>query len=163
MKDCKYCKEEIHIDAKTCKHCGRHQKGFLNILTYLSDTAIILTVGLFLISVLQYLDSRNERIEAKNALEIALTVKTEAQNLYFKVDSIKHDLDSIMVFANKTSLLSIQNSWIQASTPLMGVHPGWPSVKQFDKNTNTLIRLLIPDSVARKKWWKETSNLVRQR
>jgi hypothetical protein len=163
MKKCKYCKEDINDDAKTCKHCGRHQKGFLNILTYLSDTAIILTFGLFFISVFQYIDSRRERINAKQALETALDVKTEAQDLYTKVDSIKHEIDTIMLFINNTSLISIQNSWIQANTPVMGMHPNRPSVKQYERNVNELVRILIPDSTERADWWKKTGNLVRAR
>lgn len=162
MKTCKYCKEEIHKDATTCKHCGRHQKGFLNLMTYLSDSAVILTFILFIISILQYIDSRYERMKAKEAYETAINVKTEVLKLYNQVDSIRHNIDSIATFINRTSLLNIQNSWIQANTPIMGFNTNRPSVKRFEKNTNELIRLLMPDSIVREKWVKETDNLLKQ-
>jgi hypothetical protein len=162
MKTCKYCKEEIHDDARICKHCGRNQKGFLNIIKDISDTAIILTFGLFIISILQYIDSRNERINAKDAFETAKQVKIDAESLYIKVNSIKRDLDSILLFTNRTGLLSIQNAWIQANTPLMGMTPNRPSVKRFEQNTSELIRLIIPDSISREKWWNETDQLLKQ-
>ena len=161
MKKCKYCKEEIKNGATTCKHCGRHQKGFLNIINYLSDTAIILTFGFFIISVLQYLDSRNERIKAKEAFDTAIKVKSDAEQLFHKVDSIKNDLDSMVIYTNRISLLSIQNAWIQASNPLMGMDTHMPSVKKFEKNSNDLVNILIPDSTERAKWWKETDELLK--
>jgi len=154
MKKCKYCKEEIHIDASTCKHCGRHQKGFLNIITYIGDTAILLTCGLFIISVLQYIDSRNERIKAKEALETAIQVRYDTEVLYHKVDSI-------LLYINRISLISVQNDWIQANTPIMGINTNRPSVKKFEKNANDLVRILIPDSISRAIWWEETDQLLK--
>lgn len=160
MKKCKYCREDIHQDAKTCKHCGRHQTGFLNVLNILSDIAIILTFGLFIIAILQYIDSRQDRIAAQEALNTALEVKAQALILYDRVDSLNNRLDSIIQLAKQTTLISTQNAWIHANTPIMGMNTSRPSVKQFEKNTNELIRLLIPDSVARKEWWENTDGLI---
>ena len=160
MKTCNYCIEEIHQDAKTCKHCGRHQKRIRNFFYILSDSAKLLTIGLFLISILQYSDSRKDSNAAKDALDTALTVRRKTEILFNRVKSLNTDLDSMVKLINQTTLLSTQNAWIHANNPIMGLNTNKQSVKQFEKNSNELIRLLIPDSISRTQWWEETERII---
>ncbi len=152
MKRCRHCKEVIQKDAEVCKHCNRHQGRFLNVV---SNAAGLITIFLFVISILQYLDSRRERIKAEEAMDTA-------KKLYNRVDSINTKLKSTVDFINQTAILGIQNSIIQANNPLMGMTTQRLAVKQYEKNLNELIELLIPDSVARRKWNLETEKILRQ-
>lgn len=161
MKKCKYCKEIILTDATTCMHCGGHQNRLVSLLNVLSSAGIIISIGLLFISILQFSDSKKERIDSQKALSIANKVKEDAYLLYEKVDSMKKEMDTLNEFINKTTLLAVQNEWIHANTPIMGMNTQRPSVKKFEKNTNELIKLLIPDDNERKNWWDETDRLLK--
>ncbi len=154
MKRCKHCKEAIQGDAEICKHCNRHQGKIWSLVNHISNTAGVVTILLFIVSLFQYYDSRQERIKAQEAMDTAT-------KLYNRVDSLNRKLNSTIQFVNKTTLLAIQNSLIQANNPLLAMTPRTRlSLIRYETNVNGLVELLIPDSVARRRWSIEIDSII---
>jgi len=143
-KTCKYCVEEIHIKAKVCKHCGRNQNKWISAIKYINIISIIM----LLLSILQYRDSKEERAKASEALDSAKIVMRD-------INIIKKNIDSVNVFIIKTGLLNIKNSWIIANNSKLAVYRS-KQTEEFENNADEFLRLLIPDSIKREKWIKET-------
>jgi hypothetical protein len=64
QKPCRYCRRDIHIDAKVCYHCRYHQSRFVQYFVSYGVLAALLAI---IISVLQLNEARNERIDASEA------------------------------------------------------------------------------------------------
>src|SRR5574337_414550 len=65
---CKYCKESINEHAKVCYHCGRYQN---KIYQYVKYCVSLSSIGLLVVSIWQYKEAREDRIDAKEALKQA--------------------------------------------------------------------------------------------
>ena len=75
MKNCKYCKEEIHKDAALCKICGAHQNPWKNRLLFISSTvgffAVIGSLSVFFVN--NYAEAKKTIFPNKNINAVYLS------------------------------------------------------------------------------------------
>ncbi len=158
MKRCVHCNEVIHSNAKVCRHCKKDQHRFTLNANLIAN---IISLLLLVVSIFQFKESRQERIEASQALTSAEDALSQAKKAFGKVDSLRRELYSTVKVINENTLLDIQNSWIIASNSMLAINTGSEATKQIEKNSNQLIKKIIPDSIQRKKWWNKTQQLAK--
>ncbi|MBC8147955.1 MAG: hypothetical protein H8E98_08245 [Bacteroidetes bacterium] len=159
-KQCRSCKNPILYGATVCHHCGSSQYKVLNFINKISSVAVLVSIVLLGLSIAQYLDSRKNIIETKEALRIAEESKAYTIKLKFEIDSIKNEIDSTTKYFKNSILLSTQNAWINVNEPMLGFNVDRPIVKKYEKNTANLISMVLKDSAEIKKWWRETDSIV---
>jgi len=77
QKQCNCCFQQIQISAKVCNHCGKDQR-FL--ARHFGDTAIIVSIVMVIISVVQMVGAFKQNIDASHALNIANAAAAKANN-----------------------------------------------------------------------------------
>lgn len=87
-KPCKYCKEQIIIDAKVCNKCGRHQNRFWQYFRF-EQLGLLLTIVLIILSYFQYEKASNEASDANVALKRATLAESTAQSSLAVIEDIK--------------------------------------------------------------------------
>jgi hypothetical protein len=157
---CNYCKNEIASDATVCHNCSRTQNKILNWINNFNYLAVFISIALLLVSMRQCSESTKERKAATEAFKIADSLKKSTYKLYGQVDSLKNELDSTVKYFEDIALLTTQNAWINANVPIFGFDVNRPSVKQFEKNTSTLVDKIVKDSVKIEDWWRKTDSLI---
>lgn len=91
---CKYCCEQISIDARVCRFCGRNKKWLFNYILSINTFAIFSSLVLIILASAQFWDARIEKeksidaaIKAENAL--SEVYKIEREILLIRDDIIK--------------------------------------------------------------------------
>lgn len=106
-KNCKFCSEEIREQSKVCHHCGRSQTWWK---VHHLETGTLLGLGiaivLAILSMLQFLETRRDRIKAETAVisaERALELAKLAQDNTKIANAVASDLKRLK---NKLSFYS---------------------------------------------------------
>lgn len=76
---CRFCKHELkQADAKACSECGRYQPplGFLNVA---NEFGILIAIVMMILAWLGYVDARQERVLAQQALTNAQSALSLAE------------------------------------------------------------------------------------
>ncbi|MGC2424310.1 MAG: HEAT repeat domain-containing protein [Nitrospirota bacterium] len=114
QKTCKYCKQEINLQAKICCHCHKRQSLIINIIQYFlqSFTIIFLIVALVqaFTSYEQLQESKHKRIEAEEVLKNATTISKRAEKRASLAFSTASTSSSKAMFVNKQ--LDVSNARI---------------------------------------------------
>jgi hypothetical protein len=106
-KKCKYCMEQIPIEAKVCSNCHRDQNWFLYRF-HIEHIGLLLTLGIMVFSYLQLHEARKERVSASKALEAAEQAKVSAQSTSEEMKKLSKDMNILHVDA-KTRAGQIEN------------------------------------------------------
>jgi tetratricopeptide (TPR) repeat protein len=80
-KPCQYCKTPIDMAATVCRHCRMYQFWVKN---YLSQLGIIISLGLLIMSTLNFWEAKGQRTKAEEALQKAEKIEKvvgQAQSL----------------------------------------------------------------------------------
>jgi hypothetical protein len=64
QKPCRYCRQDIHIDAKVCQHCRYHQNRRVQYFPYIQSVGLLLTLVALGISSSHLMEARKQRIRA---------------------------------------------------------------------------------------------------
>ena len=72
---CKYCQQSINEKAKVCRHCGKDQRWWINIIQFAASSIAIVMV---LIAVEQLVELKKKRVEAEVVLSQAKNVLINA-------------------------------------------------------------------------------------
>jgi len=78
QKQCRYCDELIRPSAKVCRYCNRHQNRILNCIERITTLAALASIIMVVIAVSQLKMAHDERISAKEALNLANQAKNTA-------------------------------------------------------------------------------------
>ena len=92
-KDCRYCKSPIHIQAKVCHYCGRHQKRFWNHFR-IDHIGLIIAFAIVILSYLQYNELKKERTKVTEALNRIL----KAEEKVGELDNLVKETKSLLEF-----------------------------------------------------------------
>lgn len=84
-KECACCREEIRADAPVCYHCGRHQNFFVR---HFGDTAIIVSLLMVILAVVQLFDAFKANIDASKALKTANAAAEQTQAIADQLQNI---------------------------------------------------------------------------
>jgi hypothetical protein len=87
-KPCRYCRLEIHRDAKVCQHCRYHQKRYVQYLPHVQIGGLILTIIALVVSFSQLHEARQQRISASEARTEAISAKESATESLRKVEAV---------------------------------------------------------------------------
>ena len=79
-KECKFCKKDIHSDARICRYCGTDTRLPLR---FLKITGLINIVAILVLSfsIVQFKSTFKERIAAEDAAEAAKLAQESASRI----------------------------------------------------------------------------------
>ena len=161
IKYCRYCLNQLNLKsnktAKICYHCGRYQNIFLN---NLSNIALIISIGLFTVAILQFKEAKQERYDATKALQTADNSLSAANVALQEAIEAKTELQETNIELRKAISIVIESSYIQARAGI-GLRMGaYPKAKQkLESNLGELSEFVEPDSSIRENWWNEIYTL----
>jgi hypothetical protein len=113
---CLYCDQEISSRARICFHCNRPQKWWkVHHLEMASLLGVVLALGLLILSVFQYQDTKKDRIDAKKALERSTKALERASLAEAKLNRQRVDINrySAQLFS---SICTISGGVYQSGT-----------------------------------------------
>ncbi len=90
QKDCKCCFQQIHISAKVCNHCSRHQNFWAR---HFGDTAIVVSIVMVILATAQFLDTRKKNIDASSALTKAKSAAEDVNEIRIEANIIKDEIN----------------------------------------------------------------------
>jgi hypothetical protein len=88
QKPCRYCRKDIHIDAKVCQHCRYHQKRYVQYYPNIQSVGLLLTFVALGISSCHLMEARNQRISASEAKTEAIRAKESATESVRRVEAV---------------------------------------------------------------------------
>src|SRR5262245_16769284 len=88
QKPCRYCRQDIHIDAKVCQYCRYHQKRYVQYLPYIQSGGLVVTIVALVLSFFQLREARQQRISASEARTEAVSAKESATESERKVKAV---------------------------------------------------------------------------
>ena len=88
QKPCRYCRKDIHIDAKVCQHCRYHQNPYVQYYPNIQSVGLLLTLVALGISSCHFIEARKQRISASEARTEAISAKESAIESVRKVEAV---------------------------------------------------------------------------
>ena len=110
----------------------------------LESASLLISFALLILSVMQYQESKEDRIESSQALHIAKQYENQSRSIYNSVDSISKQI-------NKVSLLTLQNQYFIANNSFLALNSS-KGTKLFESNADTILRMILLDSIFIRNW-----------
>ncbi len=123
-KRCCYCAASMPAEASVCRHCGRHQRRYLNYLR-IDHVGLLIALIMMIIAYQQLGEARKERLAASQALERARGAERTATEVSENLGKVKvrveQQTESINVIEGKarqvlTEIQAVQNLSKQAQS-----------------------------------------------
>jgi hypothetical protein len=87
-KPCRYCRQEIKLEAKVCHLCRYHQRRYVQYFPYIQSVGLILTIVALMLGSRQLEESRQQRISASEAMRSAHSANERASESVTKVEAL---------------------------------------------------------------------------
>lgn len=150
-RTCRHCGQPIALTANICHLCKKYQNRNGSLLAQLSNLPNILSIGILVLSLMQFNEARKKTAEANDALDKANAANVRAQKIESDVKTIKADIDKTATVLKAVAKATIENYAIMSSyTYTVGLSK--PAKMRIDKNDNLLSEFAEPDKAARVKW-----------
>jgi len=154
---CKYCLSDIPKTAKVCNGCGRDQRWLLN---NLANIPLLLSICFLVLSILQFYEARNERINATVARTDADKALQAANDAVHRAEQAEEKVLKTATELRQVMKLVVESSFITAQGGIglrMGSAP--EAKKRLESNLSQLSKFAQPDSKEEERWWAEIHKL----
>lgn len=155
---CRHCKQPIALDANICHLCKKYQKSKDTFISQLANVPNILSIGILVLSLMQFNEARKKTAEANDALTKATAALEHANKLENDLLTTKHDVINAKNAIDNTSTLLKDISKSSLENYIFIVNNTiWLesfNLNKYKDNIRKFSKLIEPDDDKRIKWLK---------